>query len=190
MAKFFTADLHLFHKNIIKYCERPFKDVAEMNDTIRDRWNAKVSKDDEVYIVGDVGFAHPDLLISFLESLNGTKYLIRGNHDKRMQSKLKDCFAWVKDYYALKIDDPDAIHDKQVLILCHYALRVWDRKHYGTWHLYGHSHGTLPHDGSMSLDVGVDCHDFTPLSYDDIKLALWKILQKNPNAMECEDHHK
>ena len=59
----------------------------------------------------------------------------------------------------------------QVLVLCHYALRVWDRAHYGAWHLYGHSHGTLPAWG-LSLDVGVDSHDFRPINLDEVATRL------------------
>jgi hypothetical protein len=32
----------------------------------------------------------------------------------------------------------------QPIVLCHYAMRVWNRSHHGAWHLYGHSRGNLP----------------------------------------------
>jgi len=53
----------------------------------------------------------------------------------------------------------------QVIVLCHYAMRAWDRSHYGSWHLYGHSHGTLPGYG-LSFEVAVDCWDFRPVGLD------------------------
>ena len=32
MKVFVTADNHFYHKNIIKYCKRPFNSVREMNE--------------------------------------------------------------------------------------------------------------------------------------------------------------
>jgi hypothetical protein len=57
----------------------------------------------------------------------------------------------------------------QPIVLCHYALRVWNRSNHGSWHLYGHSHGRLLETpNSLSMDVGVDTHDFRPWHYDEI----------------------
>jgi calcineurin-like phosphoesterase family protein len=59
----------------------------------------------------------------------------------------------------------------ETIILCHYAMRVWDRSHYGSMHLYGHSHGHLP-DYGKSMDVGVDCHNYYPISVDHVRERL------------------
>lgn len=69
-------------------------------------------------------------------------------------------------------------------MLLHYAMRVWRSSFRGTWHLYVHSHGSLTDDPTMnSFDVGVDCHDFYPLSYEEVKhimsLKTWKPPFKN-----------
>jgi calcineurin-like phosphoesterase family protein len=53
---FVTADLHLNHCNIIKYCNRPFKTVEEMNKTLINNWNSKVTKEDVVFHLGDFCF--------------------------------------------------------------------------------------------------------------------------------------
>ena len=58
-------------------------------------------------------------------------------------------------------------------VLCHYAMRVWNRAHHGAWHLYGHSHGKLPEaPTTLSMDVGVDNHDFRPWHFDEINLLM------------------
>ena len=104
-----------------------------------------------------------------IQQLNGKICLIAGNHE----SSARDCasdFEWIKDYYELTVDDQDAHNGKRFIVLFHYAMRVWNASHYGTWHLYGHSHGDLPDDpNSLSIDVGVDIHNFYPLSYEDVK---------------------
>ncbi|MCX6365194.1 MAG: hypothetical protein NTX57_00570 [Armatimonadetes bacterium] len=94
-------------------------------------------------------------------------------HDKTAD-RMKESFGWVRDYYELKVEDADAPSGKQRIVLCHYAFRVWRNAHHGSWHLYGHSHGSLPGAG-RSMDVGVDCHDFSPISYEQVKAALHQL---------------
>lgn len=78
----FTSDHHFGHKNIIGYCDRPFTTVEEMDAEMMRRWNNCVRTEDTVYYVGDFAFATKDRIRELLGYLNGTKHLIRGNHDK------------------------------------------------------------------------------------------------------------
>lgn len=166
---FFTSDLHLSHRNIIKYCKRPFIDENEMNEVIISRWNSTVSPKDIVYVVGDVTFEKDEAKRDqILYQLNGEKHLVWGNHDKLLH-KWQRHFKTAKDIATLHVP-PEANNGKgQRIVMCHYAMRVWDQSHYGTWHLYGHSHGSLPDDENMlSCDVGVDSWDFTPVSMEQL----------------------
>ncbi len=62
---------------------------------------------------------------------------------------------------------------KQGIVLCHYAMKVWPHHSRGTWQLYGHSHGKLPDDPpSLSMDVGVDSHDFRPWHFEEIQAIM------------------
>jgi len=165
----FTSDHHFGHKNIIKYSERPFDSVDEMNAEMIKRWNEKVGPDDHVYHLGDFALTSPGKLRKIREQLHGKIFLITGNHESTALD-CKDCFDWIKDYYELTVNDADAHRGKRFIVLFHYAMRVWNAGHHGTWHLYGHSHGNLPDDeSSRSFDVGVDCHNFYPLSYQEVK---------------------
>ena len=93
---YFTSDLHFSHYNIIKYCNRPFESVDKMNNILINNWNKIVKENDEVYILGDITLGDNE---KYLNRLKGSKYLIKGNHDKiRTHENLK----WVKDYYELK----------------------------------------------------------------------------------------
>lgn len=184
MENYFTSDLHLDHANIIKYANRPFSSAGEMNEAIIKNFNSKVKPNDNLYIIGDVLFAKPERALALIKRLNGHKFLIRGNHDKKMDKEVLNQFQWVKDLAEIYIQDKDAHGGKQMLVLCHYAMRVWNKSHHGTWHLYGHSHGSLPDDpSSLSIDVGVDCHNFSPLSYQDVK----RIMSKK--TYKPVDHH-
>lgn len=172
---FFTSDHHFGHKNIIKYSNRPFRDVEEMNETMIARWNKKVGPNDQVYYLGDFGMTKDRAMIQdILERLNGRIYLIKGNHEGAALH-YPQYFEWIKDYHELSVADADAPNGKQTLILFHYAMRVWRSDFRKTWHLYGHSHGTLPDKAhKLAFDVGVDCHDFYPLSYEEVKAIMAK----------------
>jgi calcineurin-like phosphoesterase family protein len=170
----FTADHHFGHKKVIEFSNRPFNSVEEMDEEMIKRWNEKVDIDDEVYHLGDVGLLSSGKLRKILDRLNGKIYLIKGNHE----SSALDCssrFEWIKDYYELTVSDADAYNSERFIVLFHYAMRVWNASHYGTWHLYGHSHGELADDPTLlSFDVGVDCHNFYPLSYEEVKSIMLK----------------
>jgi calcineurin-like phosphoesterase family protein len=162
--KFFTADHHFGHENIIKHCKRPFADVEEMNRVMVERWNAVVGPNDIVYHVGDIAykFSRTDLR-KIREQLNGQIYLVPGNHDK-VALEMRDAWKLLPQCAEVSIGSP-----RQRIVLCHYALRVWNLSFHGAWHLYGHSHGTLPDNPhSLSFDVGVDCTNFTPMSEEEV----------------------
>jgi calcineurin-like phosphoesterase family protein len=59
----------------------------------------------------------------------------------------------------------------QQVVLAHYAQRSWIGAFRGAWHLFGHSHGNLSPRG-RSFDVGVDVHDFRPLSFEEVKIRM------------------
>ncbi len=168
----FTSDHHFGHKNIIEFSQRPFLNTDEMNEELIKRWNEKIGTEDMVYHLGDFALMSSGKLRSILDRLNGRIHLIQGNHE----SAALDCacrFEWIKDYHELTVKDTDAHKGERFIVLLHYAMRVWNASHYGTWHLYGHSHGDLPDDeASLSFDVGVDTNNFYPYSYEDIKVRM------------------
>ena len=77
----FTADSHIGHRNIIKYCKRPFSDVGEMNETLISNWNKVVGKNDYVFHLGDFSVGGAAEWTSLLDCLNGRIFLVLGNHD-------------------------------------------------------------------------------------------------------------
>jgi len=147
----FTSDTHFGHKNIIKYCNRPFSNVEEMNETFIANWNQVVSEKDTVYHLGDFSMGNP---IQYLKRLKGRIHLVRGNHDKP-----KDFIGLVESFNCIKTLKCNNLY----IVLCHYPLRSWDRKCHGSYHAYGHVHGTEP-KFCMSYDVGVDNNSYTPIN--------------------------
>jgi len=178
----FTSDHHLGHRNIVTLAHRPFADVDEMDAALVRSWNERVGKDDVVYHLGDLVFKARDPEV-LLASLHGRIRLVRGNHED-VADRHRGRFEWVKDIAEIKVVDPEAPDGVRRLVLCHYAMRVWNRSHHGAWHLYGHSHGSLYDDpGSLSLDVGVDARNYAPVSYGEVKELMTQ------KAFRPVDHH-
>lgn len=162
MNIWFTSDHHFGHKRIIDLARRPFTSVEEMDEEMIRRWNALVGPGDTVYHLGDFAFANHT---PYLKRLKGRKRLILGNHDHSKQVKKTE--GWSTIDSLLHITLPD----KTPVVLCHYAMRVWNGSQHGAIHLFGHSHGSLEGD-SRSCDVGVDCWGFEAISIDTIKAHL------------------
>ena len=158
---FFTSDLHIHHANIIKYCQRPFNSVEEMDNAIINNWNSVVAQDDSVWVLGDFTMSNDKILINrTLSRLNGNKYLVLGNHDSPA-CKFSGFWSEVHELTHISVE-------RETLVLCHYAMRVWYKSHHGSWHLYGHSHGSLSEENNLSFDVGVDAWGYTPVSFNQI----------------------
>ncbi len=177
---YFTADTHFGHKAAITFCNRKAKDAEEMDEIMIENWNNHVSEDDHIFHLGDFSFRKPAATQAIIERLNGSKYLVEGNHDRNMTRETKDMFEWVRPYYELKADFGG---ERIKIILCHFAFRHWNNGHHGSWNLHGHSHGNLPPNGKQ-MDVGVDCNNLKPFSFYDVRRAIEHLDAWQP------DHHK
>jgi len=154
MTVFFTADTHFGDNRTINISRRPFGSVSEMDEVMISRWNAAVGAGDTVWHLGDVA-RRGDAVTDLLVRLNGTKHLIRGNNDPAATLTATG-WASVGDYAEVAVDG-------RALVLCHYAFRSWNGAHRGAINLHGHSHGRLK-PMPRQYDVGVDVHDFTPVT--------------------------
>ena len=159
---YFTSDWHLSHINIMKYSNRPFSSVEEMNDTIISNFYDTVKPGATIYFLGDFSF---DRVITenFFTKLpkNIHFHFISGNHHKKTKNIIErfvDSYSNMKD---IKINE-------RKITLCHYAMRVWNCSHFNSWQLYGHSHGTLSSVGKQ-CDVGVDDWNFFPVRFEQIE---------------------
>jgi calcineurin-like phosphoesterase family protein len=134
MSIWFTSDNHFGHKRIIELANRPFSSLNEMDECMIVRWNDRVKPGDIVYHVGDFAFTDHD---PYLERLSGQKFLVPGNLDH--SNRVKKATGWVKVERIMDVILPDGT----MVVLCHYAMRVWSRSHHGAIHLYGHPQGLL-----------------------------------------------
>lgn len=183
---FFTSDMHFGHTNVIKYCNRPYSSVEDMDNQLIANWNSIVSRNDKVYHVGDFAFYPQDKIGDIIKQLHGTILFVPGNHDKNLVKYLisKDLSGKVALLDSIHAETFKVDGEKIPFVLCHYAMRVWDKAHYGAIHLYGHSHGSLPDDPtSRSMDVGADTNNWKPYSMQDILVRMYQKVYKPV------DHH-
>jgi calcineurin-like phosphoesterase family protein len=169
----FTADTHAWHGNIIRYCNRPWETAQEMTEALARNINSVVRPNDVLYHLGDFAWGNKMWIEGFRSMINCHQiHLILGNHDKliRDDKVLQRLFS--KTSVIQELHRPSC----SKIVMCHYAMRVWNASFHGSWHLYGHSHGTLPDnvvqvdDGYKrnAFDVGVDCWDYKPISLDQV----------------------
>ncbi|MDX0165802.1 hypothetical protein GOC43_28895 [Sinorhizobium meliloti] len=170
VRKFYVADTHFNHANIVSMQPRPFSTIEEHDEAIVTRWNAVVGDTDVVYHLGDfaLGLNNPGRIREIFNNLNGRKYLVYGNHDVRRDGGMHPTVAgleWAARPEALMFIKDDGQH----VVLSHYAQRCWQGRSKGAWHFYGHAHGRLPSEG-RSRDVGVDVPDvdFTPRTFKEL----------------------
>ena len=142
--------------------------IGDMNDALIANWNKVVQKEDIVYHLGDFAMKGDCSQVkSIIDRLNGTIYLVPGSHDKLsfMKRVASDRFVILNNIHIFT--------NPVEIVLCHYSMRVWWKSHYNVGHLFGHSHGGLNNKNTgKSFDVGVDCHNYTPVSLDTVMSIL------------------
>ncbi len=140
---YYISDLHLFHENLLHprdeslmkdnmKVRKQFSSVEEMHELIRKNWNEKVTDADTVYVLGDLGMYHADEIADFMNSLNGTKILIKGNVDRwnlKESRELRHAFADIRSYKGIKDGDDH-------VVLFHYPIEQWDGYYDGYYNGY------------------------------------------------------
>ena len=206
----FTSDLHLYQKNIIKGLSRwdnggtrEFKDPSHMSEEILNNLNNSVDGNDTLYILGDLDFSNDmDMVYEWLSRVICKNiHFLNGNHDyhlKKNRQVFEKFFKTWSDYKDIKVTYPlegqDSQKEKwggsQKIIMCHYAMRVWNGSHRGSWMLHGHSHDALDdpqlqkdanqkalhkiYSKAKTMDVGIDSAfrilgEYRPFEFHELK---------------------
>lgn len=169
MAKYYISDTHFGHKNVLKFDNRPFGSIEEMEEIMIMNWNAVVRPEDDVYILGDFCYRAEKGAEYYLKRLNGHKHLIIGNHDKKL---LKDEEA-MKEFET--VDKMTYVKDgDRLAVLCHFPLQEWNQYYRGAYHIYGHVHAKkdrmyeyiLTED--RALNAGCMINNYMPVTFDQL----------------------
>lgn len=147
------SDTHFNHLNIIKYCDRPFINVKEMNETIIKNWNNIVKPNDEVYHLGDFALGGKETTKNILKRLNGKLILIKGNHDHFTKK------MWLENGGFEIYNDSIIIHD---MILSHKPVIDPECT---LLNLHGHVHQNSLNESRRHLNVSVEVINYAPIPF-------------------------
>lgn len=184
MKRLWTADLHLGHPAIIKYCNRPFKDVHDMNSKLTKFANERIHEEDSVVHVGDFctrgvakGVEGLRLKYSdYIKDFRGNWTLIEGNHDSQNKTKTlaRSMFVQISGFNVFVSHYPTEsfynIYDKDML---NYV------KKYCNFALVGHVHDKWSIkvcEGIININVGVDVRNYRPITDEEVALLYKKFI--------------
>ena len=186
--RFFTSDTHFGHANIIKYCDRPFRDVPHMNEVLIENWNRVVGPDDEVFHLGDVALGPWDQWDGLLSRLNGFKTLVIGNHDRifagESEKKRERFYPHYAEWFDVMTDKVEnfRLSDGTMVNMSHFPydgdshgedryneFRLPDE---GKTLIHGHTHlnqiVSRSEAGTLQVHVGMDAFDYHPVSEEQV----------------------
>lgn len=166
---YYISDTHFGHRNILKMDGRPFSTIEEMDDELIQRWNKRVTNEDDVYILGDFAFRNGKTASWYLKQLKGRKHLIIGNHD---QVTIQDKQA--VEYFT-SIEKMSLINDQnQTVSLCHFPVAEWNGKRRGGYHVFGHLHCRrdtvyeFMSQFNSALNAGCMINGYRPVTLDEL----------------------
>ena len=187
---YFTSDLHLGHKNVLKLCNRPFSSIEEMDACLIDNWNSRITNNDTVYVLGDLMFRNSIPPEEYLSQLKGKKHLIRGNHDRDWIKKVDLSKFFVSNENLSFISD-----GKHRITVCHYPMMSWPHMCTNGYMVFGHIHHNtdavywpIIEQSELMLNAGVDINGFMPVTFEEmvenninhkIKTASHRIVREN-----------
>lgn len=182
MRYWFTADLHLGHANIIRYCDRPFKDLTHMNSELIRRWNERVKPEDIVFHIGDFCFKNSSdkrgegvkISASIWEKrLNGKIIHLKGNHDKNNSTKTIIEKMGIK--YGNKrinlVHRPDFVDVNYSINFVGHIHQKWSFKRIRRGESF-----------TDAINVGVDVHNFYPQTFEELMKKYHRWLKDNKYA--------
>lgn len=183
----FTSDTHFFHENILKFCNRPFRNVEHMNECLIEAWNSLIGPDDTVFHLGDFCWGGSANWTSILQRLNGHIHLIIGNHDvKNLRSH------YLKYFESISFQKQITVEGRKIY-LNHYPLLTWGgiyrREEDQIWQLFGHVHSGPNNEGGqdstrlqhllpLQYDCGVDNNMYVPINFNTVKSKIEAQKQK------------
>lgn len=171
---FFTSDHHFNHENIIKYCNRPYNSISEMNYDYINKWNSVIKISDKVFHLGDFALKSSyNSIRNLTQILNGYKILIKGNHDRFNcnfavnQLGFNECYtSYIFEHEVSYILNHKPRYDLKIKHLCGHVHEKWK----------------INENGNI-LNVGVDIWNGYPISLEEIN-DFFQDLYPNRNKKE------
>lgn len=173
MRYFLTADTHFGHGNIIEYCDRPFKNADDMNEKLITNWNMRVKTEDTVFIIGDFCFRADKTVVEkvgagkekasfWMDRLNGSKILVKGNHDNNNSAKtIIECIHITFANRRINLcHKPEHVNYDFPINFVGHVHNAWKIQKRSTPGAYGPKETIL-------FNVGVDVNRYMPITIDE-----------------------
>ena len=182
MNVFITSDLHLNHDKDFVYAARGFSSIKEHDDAVIANWNSIVGKEDIVYVLGDLAMGTDlDEIISKISMLNGTIYIIIGNHDTNNK-----CNAYLKCPNVKSCKHADIIKSGKWSILISHRPTIMTGDvlantkftHNICAHGHTHSNDQFEYINYACYNVALDAHDNKPVNVEDMKKDIIQKIQE------------
>ena len=154
---YLISDTHFRHQNILKYANRDFQSVEEMNEHMIERWNKTISNKDTIYHLGDFAFGNKEQISEIVNRLNGRKILIKGNHDA------KSCKWYMERGFEIALDSGILLEDKY--LLTHKPTNIENSKFIN---IHGHLHQKTI-GSEYYFNASVELIGYKPILFDSIK---------------------
>ena len=194
----FTSDLHFGHRNVLRFCNRPWADEKEMCEGLINNWNSWVGDNDIVFVLGDTFWFNDSRGIKkVLDRLKGkTIYMLPGNHDDFSHYHRVDTssetgrIVLCQDVVVLWLQEANGKTTE--IWMSHYPMMTWPHRVNGAWQLFGHIHSKPGRNEGVDqdlplhwnqCDVGTDHWDYRPVNYTEIK-ELFRLMQLTLNKNE------
>ena len=190
---FFTSDTHFGHNRSFLLEPRGFKFTEDMNEAIIERWNKIVKPDDIVYHLGDMFLNNNEIGVKCMKRLNGTIFMIWGNHDSDVRKNLVAAECHISGgWYSYLIK-----YGKIPIYISHYPTITsnYDEKHFSQHviNLHGHTHqqtNFLYPNNPFMYHIGMDSHNCTPVHIDEIITDIrqrWNDIENLPPSIKPND---
>jgi calcineurin-like phosphoesterase family protein len=174
---FFISDFHVGHQNVIRFDNRPFKNLDEMHMTLINNWNNVVGDDDIVFYLGDLFYrCHSKYPMWFVHQLKGKIHFILGNHDRYRDISKLNRFETISTEAKLDVKDDSVKGRYQHFHLHHHPIISWNKASHGAIHLHGHCHQKMAMSPDYAwlykrkiMDVGCNGINYTPISYTQVQ---------------------
>lgn len=167
------ADTHFSHKNILHHQPKRIEamglkdntDIEGHDEYLVNIWLSQTKRNDHIYVMGDFIMSDQQRALHLLHRLksNGCKiHLIVGNHDKSTY-KMFNMFESIDliKVVTFKASVFPFLEQDLEVVMCHYPMKSWQHKCWGSLMIHGHTHDNSPweHEGSgdLQINVGIDC---------------------------------
>lgn len=167
---YYISDTHFGHVGALTFDNRPFATIEESDRALIENWNARVTNNDNVYIIGDFAFRNEKPEEWYLAQLKGKKYLVIGNHDKKLLKNEKAMSYFEGVDKMMHVTD-----DRHQICLCHFPIAEWFGFRKGHHHIYGHIHANedevskFMRSRERAFNAGCMLYGYMPVTFQELQ---------------------